>query len=73
MTSGGHAIAGLPKCGHSAELTSLPSVVAIVLQKWRYNRFQCKKKDTYDYLITKCDNAVSQAFLIYLVLQSAAK
>ena len=29
------------------------------------------KKDIYDYLVTKCDNSVSQAFLTYFVLQSA--
>ena len=38
-----------------------------------YSHLLCKKKDTYDYLITKCDNAISQAFLTYFVLQSAAK
>ena len=32
-----------------------------------------KNKDTYDYLITKCDNSISQAFLAYFVLQSAVK
>ena len=27
-----------------------------------FSQLYCKKKDTYDYLITKCDNAISQAF-----------
>ena len=31
------------------------------------------KKDTYDYLIAKCDNASSQAFLTYFVWHFAAK
>ena len=32
-----------------------------------------KNKETYDYLITKCDNSVSQGFLTYFILQSAEK
>ena len=33
----------------------------------------CKKKDTYDYFITKCDNLISQAFSTYFTLESAPK
>ena len=38
-----------------------------------YFDISCKKKDTNDYLITKCDNSISQALLTYFVLQNAAK
>ena len=35
--------------------------------------YEGRKIDRYDYLITKCDNSISQAFLTYFVLQSATK
>ena len=33
-----------------------------------YFNLECKKKDTYGYLITKCDNSNWQAFLTYFIL-----
>ena len=30
------------------------------------------QEDTYDYLITKCDNSIPQALLTYFVLQNVA-
>ena len=38
-----------------------------------YFNFSYKKKDAYDYLITKCDNSILEALLTYLVLENAAK
>ena len=38
-----------------------------------YFNLSFKNNETYDYLITNCDNSVSQAFLTYFILQSAAK
>ena len=35
--------------------------------------YEGRKIDRYDYLITKCDNSISQAFLTYFILQSATK
>ena len=64
-------------CGPSAKFTSLPSVrgshKSCGSGDMIYFNLQCEKNDTYDYLIAKCDNSISQAFLTYFVLQSAEK
>ena len=38
-----------------------------------YFNLSFKNKETYDYLITKCGNSISQAFLTYSILQRATK
>ena len=39
----------------------------------RDHRVKSVKCGEYDYLITKCDNSISQSFLTYFILQSAPK
>ena len=38
-----------------------------------YFNHDYREKDTYDYLIRKCDNSVLQALITYCILQSEAK